>query len=316
MKYNVSVIIPTYNRKELLGRCLTSLFKQSYSGKYEIIVVDDGSRDGTKNLVKRLQKKYKNLRCFYQENKGPAAARNLGIKKSKGKIIGFTDDDCVVDKNWLKNIIKSHNLHPEYAIIGGRTYNLKNSLTAKVEQFVWEYSMSTQNTEKRLVKRIKIYSRPYSLEKARLLLWLSTNNVSFKKEMFNKVGLFDETFKSATLEDVELCWRAYKNNYQILYQPNIIVSNHKNLSLMSFLVQSFRRGVDVCKIKLKHSDFYMQELPSNPLGVFLFILEPFLRFILKILQIQGFKNFITFLPYLFLNGVAYWIGIIYGTIRK
>lgn len=316
MKVGVSVIIPTYNRKESLEKCLDSLLRQSYREKYEVIVVDDGSNDSTSEVVKKLQRKHKNLRYFYQENKGPAVARNLGIKKSKGRIIAFTDDDCVVDKNWLKNIVKCHNLHPEYAIIGGNIYNRENSLTAKVEYFNWGYAMITQNTKKRFIKRIKVYLHPYSIGKSRLLSWLGASNVSFKREVFKKVGLFDETFKWAALEDVELCWRAYKKNCHVYYQPRIAVSHYKKHSLKSFLVQSFKRGIDVCKIKSKHNDFYMLGLPHNPLGALFFISFPFFMFIFKILQIRRFKDFITYPPYLFLNGAAYWTGIIYGMVKN
>src|SRR3989338_4706423 len=101
-KMDISVIIPTYNRKRVLKRCLDSLSKQAYNS-YEIVVADDGSADGTEEMVKSL----KNKKIIYlkQQNLGCAAARNLGAKNSNGRIVALTDDDCILDKNWLKEII-------------------------------------------------------------------------------------------------------------------------------------------------------------------------------------------------------------------
>src|SRR3989304_9938688 len=110
MKF-VSVIIPTYNRIDLLYSCLQSFENINYSKKYfEVIVIDDGSIDGTEDFMKNNKNKFNfNLISMRQENKGPAAARNLGIAKSQGEFIAFTDDDCVVEKNWLDECIRSFN---------------------------------------------------------------------------------------------------------------------------------------------------------------------------------------------------------------
>ena len=100
----VSVVIPTYNRKERLKDTLESLFHQTIpKDQYEIIVVDDGSSDGTEELVQVMIKTSPcSLRYFKQKNQGQAAARNLGIKNAVAEIIGFTDDDCIVDAGWIQ----------------------------------------------------------------------------------------------------------------------------------------------------------------------------------------------------------------------
>ena len=79
--------------------CLDSLLNVDYpKEEIEIVVVDDGSIDNTKNIVGS----YKKINLVSQEHKGPAAARNLGIKSSRGDIVVFTDSDCVVPKNWIE----------------------------------------------------------------------------------------------------------------------------------------------------------------------------------------------------------------------
>ena len=86
---NISVVIPTYNRKELLKRSIDSVINQTIKPS-EIIIVDDGSNDGTEAMVK---KKYDSLKLIQQKNKGASAARNSGIKASSGEWICFLDSD-------------------------------------------------------------------------------------------------------------------------------------------------------------------------------------------------------------------------------
>lgn len=116
---DISVIIPTYNRPKQLERCLRSLVRQNYPReKYEIIVVDDGSKDDNGETVSlfsgALQLKY-----LYQKNMGPASAKNLGIEYAKGDIIAYMDDDCIVSEDWLACIKKTFDEYPATQVIQG-----------------------------------------------------------------------------------------------------------------------------------------------------------------------------------------------------
>jgi len=109
----VSVIIPTYNRKEILERTLRTYSDQTYpKDKFEVIVIDDGSTDGTEHVVKSLVggSNYK-LRYFRQDNKGPAAARNLGINEAAGEIVLITGDDCIPDPKLIEEHVRYHDLN-------------------------------------------------------------------------------------------------------------------------------------------------------------------------------------------------------------
>ena len=101
----VSVVIPTYNRRDLLESSIESLLNQSYpKDRYEIIVVDNSSTDGTEEMMHSLQLKSPSLLRYYRKkNEGPGSSRNMGIAKARGIIIAFTDSDCVADTEWLKN---------------------------------------------------------------------------------------------------------------------------------------------------------------------------------------------------------------------
>jgi len=103
----LSVIIATYKRPALLARCLRALVNQSLDYKqYEIIVVSDGPDKQTFETVNKLRQEYYScpaIHCFsLNTKKGPAAARNLGWQWAKGKLILFTDDDCIPLFHWLQ----------------------------------------------------------------------------------------------------------------------------------------------------------------------------------------------------------------------
>ncbi len=103
---DMSVVIPTFDRPIELEICVKSILNQNFSDKsYEIVIVDDGSSEQKKANLERIIN-HSSIKYFRQENKGPSAARNKGIKASSGKIITFIDDDCVAGSNWLVNICK------------------------------------------------------------------------------------------------------------------------------------------------------------------------------------------------------------------
>jgi glycosyltransferase involved in cell wall biosynthesis len=104
----VSIIIPTYNRKVTLLKCLKSLESQSYPlDEFEVIVVDDGSSDGTFQLVEEYSKKSRiKIKIIAQKNAGPGLARNLGVQNSAGDILGFTEDDISIGPKWIANAVQ------------------------------------------------------------------------------------------------------------------------------------------------------------------------------------------------------------------
>ncbi len=101
---NVSVVIPTYNEEKDILSCLDSLSEQTFKD-FEIIVVDDGSTDTTLSLLNGVEEKYK-LKVFTQKHKGAGAARNLGVKHTKGKILIFVDSDMTFDPKFLQKLIE------------------------------------------------------------------------------------------------------------------------------------------------------------------------------------------------------------------
>lgn len=216
----ISVVIPTYNRSSMLKDCLFSLRDQSIDD-YEVIVVDDGCNDDTKNVFESIKRK--DFKYFRQENKGPAAARNLGIRNSKGKIIAFTDDDCVVDKDWLKAIKET--LKNDIKCVKGQT-NVLNT----------EYEFSID------LKKYIYISKKQS----------ATNNIAYSRDVLDKIGWFDEKFPFAAGEDTDLICRFRLGGYKKLYNPKMVVWHRYEKDLDEFKRVSYRYGVGLRYFFIKY----------------------------------------------------------------
>jgi GT2 family glycosyltransferase len=233
---DISIIIATYNRKDFLKDSLSSLFNQNYpKNKYEIIVVDDGSKDGTKKMVQGLKFRG-NLHYFYQKNKGQAAAMNLGIKNAKGEIIAFTDDDCVASKDWLVELMKGFKDNHDIAGVGGEiiAFNPQNLIEKYWDIFFFDQKETIEDKK----------NRPSHLIGA---------NCAYRAEIFQKVGLFDYSLTSQ-LQDVDFGWRLSWLGYQFLYLPEMIVFHRMPKTFWQFLKKNFIAGCARTEMLAKHQN--------------------------------------------------------------
>jgi glycosyltransferase involved in cell wall biosynthesis len=180
---DVSVIIPAYNRALFLIKAIDSVLKQTYKS-FEIIVVDDGSVDNTKFAIQD----YKNrVKYIYQENKGPASARNRGIKESKANFIAFLDSDDSWAKDKLKIQIEAMYDNPQYLI--------------SHTQEVWYRNGKLLN---QMNKHKKFGG--FIFEKCLPICAVGMSTVMARRELFDKIGLFDENLPCC--EDYDLWLRA------------------------------------------------------------------------------------------------------------
>ncbi len=232
----ISVIIPTYNRDDILKKCLLSLHEQDYpKNKYEVIIVSDGFSSKVTEMINSLKKDHKNLIHIQQSHKGPAAARNLGIKKAQGEIISFIDDDCAADKSWLKLIAETHRDNPDVPVVGGYTFTLTEKVHVLVSQFLSTCSIETNIDEKKE------------------LIFFPTCNVSFKRWILDKYN-FNEEFPFAGGEDLEFFWRLFKDGYNFVWDKNIKTTHHRDSKFSSFVKQAYIYGRGNLLVQYMHGD--------------------------------------------------------------
>ena len=200
-----SVVIPTYNRQPILEKCLRALEQQSFPSTtpvtgYEVIVVDDGSTDGTVDWLEEYATHFPHLQLYEQEHLGPAAARNLGIQKSRGEIIIFIDSDLVV----LDQFIHSHAI----GLMHGNRLDNKNQ---PPRCFTYGRVINTANFNHPTQEPYKItdFSAAY----------FATGNVAIPKHWLETAGLFDSRFQQYGWEDLELGVRLKELGLKLIKCP-------------------------------------------------------------------------------------------------
>jgi glycosyltransferase involved in cell wall biosynthesis len=227
----ISVVVTGKNAAPTIDECLHSIFHVKYPTEdFEVIYVDAESTDGSFDIVKREAAEHRNLRYFLQGGL-PGKGRNVGIRKSQGQIVAFTDADCVVDESWLINIV-SHlaSQGEDVAGVGGPaiTPNSDVGLASHIGR-LWETrfgSAGARNPARYLGLRFVDHN--------------PTCNCAYRRWVFDKVGLFNESLP--VTEDEELDTRIRKHGYRLLYADNMIVWHHRKNTLGAFARQMYFFG--------------------------------------------------------------------------
>ena len=199
----VSVVIPTYNRLPILKKCLDSLENQilrDASNDYEIVLVDDGSTDGTTDWLENNIESFPHLRLYEQSHCGPAIGRNLGVDKSNGDLIVFIDSDLVVDKYFLVNHINS--LTKAWKKQGNR------------KCFTYGSVINTSNFNNPKSEPFKFQDLSWA--------YFATGNVAIDKKVLERSGLFDKSFRLYGWEDLELGERLRNMGVKLIKCPKAI----------------------------------------------------------------------------------------------
>ena len=194
----VSVIIPVYNGEAYLWEAVKSIQRQDYTA-LEIIIVDDGSTDRTAELAKGLRGE---IRYMYQQNQGPAAARNRGLKMARGNVIGFLDVDDLWPNNKLHLHLACLTSRPDIDIVQGYIQLLR------------------LNEEVNNKPRWEQLSAPFHC--------ISFGTGLFRRDVFDRVGLLDESLHGG--EDIDWFYRAKERNISVLTleQVALLYRRHGN----------------------------------------------------------------------------------------
>ncbi len=221
----ISIIVPAYNRSEEIDEFLSSFVKQS-SKNFEVIVVDDGSTDNLKEVIKKYQSVL-TLRYFYQENKGPGVARNLGMEKAKGDIFVFIDSDCTVPEEYIENLERHLNTENFDAFGGPDTYREDFSPFLKAINYSMTSFIGTGGTRGTAGKSVtKYYPRSF--------------NMGIKREVLQKIGGMNELRHG---QDMDFSNRIYKAGFKVKFLPDAFVYHKRRTNLKRFFKQIFNWGI-------------------------------------------------------------------------
>jgi glycosyltransferase involved in cell wall biosynthesis len=236
LNLTISIVMPTYNRRETLEHVLPTILNQTYpKDAYEILLSDSGSTDGTREMVEAMN--IPNLRMITGENRGRSGARNRGICEAKGDIILFTDADILADPHLLEEHAKIHSAKRNTAVVG-REVQVD---TLKEYKHVMAYPEE---------------SRCLHSERTKELSWLFflTGNASAPKEALVRVGMFDENFTGYGHEDLELGYRLKKSGMRIAYNIHALNYHWHPVPFEEKCQKMHMSGVSTVRFYRKHKD--------------------------------------------------------------
>ncbi len=199
----VSVVIPTYNRRPILEKCLLALEQQALPSEveaYEVIVVDDGSTDGTPTWLKDEVSRFPHVRMVEQEHGGPAEGRNRGVDHARGDVIVFIDSDLVVTESFLACHARA----------------LRRCWQRRGDRLCFTYGavINTANFEHPTTEPHKLQDLSWA--------YFATGNVAIDREVLERSGLFDVGFRLYGWEDLELGERLRQMGVELVKCPEAV----------------------------------------------------------------------------------------------
>lgn len=226
---SVSIIIPAYNAEKSIVHTLeatlhaASIYRNSYAAQdetplVEILVVDDGSTDSTKAKVLA----FPTVKYLFQENAGPAKARNLGAAEARGTILFFTDSDCRPHEDWIVTMLQ-HFSKPNVSVVAG--------------------SYGIANPEKRLSRCIHqeiIFRHMFLMPE--YPSYFGSFNFAVRKEVFFAVGGFNAGYPNASGEDNDLSYRISAKGHKIYFAKDALVDHFHTESVGKYLSEQYRHG--------------------------------------------------------------------------
>lgn len=217
---DISVVVPLYNVAAYVERCIQALLTQNYpANRYEIIAIDNNSTDGSASIVG----KYPRVKLLSEPKQGPYAARNCGVLACRGRIIAFTDPDCVPAADWLKQIQDAMK-RPEVDIVVGSHELAKQSMVVRIlEAYENEKNRYVFNTAKKQ------------------LYFGHTNNMAVRASVFSETGPFLEIERGADTILVRRCVEAHSCDC-VVYLPGMRVRHMEVDSARKYFHKVFTYG--------------------------------------------------------------------------
>ena len=225
---DISVVVPARNAEQTIGECLESLLTQSEPReRYEVIVVDDGSTDDTRQVVQRYE-----VTLLDQPHEGPAAARNRGVAASQGEVVLFTDADCVPAPDWIEEMLRPFEGQDVVGVKGAYRTRQRGVLPRFVQ---CEY-------EER-------YERMARLKQ---IDFVDTYSAGYRRQIFLAEGGFDTAYPNASVEDQEFSFRLAERGYKMVFTPKAIVYHRHPETVRAYLRRKFNIGYWKVRVLRRH----------------------------------------------------------------
>lgn len=232
----ISVVVVCFNEEKNIGDCLSSLVNQTYDRKnYEVLVVDNGSQDRTREIVGDFVRRCENVRLVVNPRRGIAQSRNVGVWEAKYGLIAFTDADCLAPAPWLEALAAGYRWYksqdPSVIAVGG-----SNIPPPSPKHFYQALAIALDSF---FIARNSVQGRVFS--KDRNVPHLPCANVLYEKEKIQDIGGFDESFGSI-IEDEDLSYRLKLAGFNFVYLAGAFVHHKMQDNLRDWAKRMFIYG--------------------------------------------------------------------------
>ena len=225
-----SVIVAVRNGAATVRACLDSLLRLDYpADQVELIAVDNASTDATAAILASYGPR---LRVLREERRGPAAARNRGLRDASGEVVAFTDADCTVDAQWLRKLVAPL-ADPAVGVVGGRILSRRpcNRIEAFGER-IHDHD-----------RAMHMFSPPYAI----------TMNWASRRAVLEEVGRFNETLLRSS--DVDCSYRLVAAGYRLVYAPAAVIYHRNERTPWGLVHEGYVHAVHAPRVRALHAEF-------------------------------------------------------------
>lgn len=315
----VSIVIPSFNSEKTIAKAIIGCDRQDYPRDlFEIIVVDDGSRDATPDIIRS----YSHVLFIRQDHSGPATARNKGLMNARGSIVAFLDSDCVPRPAWLSKMVRRYT--SEDVVCVGSRYGIANRSSLLACCIYFEF----------LVRYRRMPRHPK---------FVGSNGYSFRSDFLKKIGGYSEEYRMASHEDNELAYRIISKGYSTFFDKTNIVDHHFPTHILRYLRVQLWHGYWRMKLYVDHprmvtGDDYTDiwDYLQPPVSLLILVLLPFtllfdirlivilllmllialqLPITISMIRLCGRKRYLAYIPLGVIRAGARSIGMAKGIIH-
>ena len=316
----LSIVVLTYNRHQLLRDCLQSLMEQDIaSQQIELVVADDGSTDATSRVVEEFRRKHPRLVYVRQPHKGIPATRNLGIRHATGRLVAIVADDYILAPDYATTILRFFEEHPHAEIVRFKIIASRDDIFSRLSHFYYEISFMnrllpqpelTDNFEKlkRYFKRLPVPKTEITAEHG----LEAAGAAAFRRSVFDKAGLFDEDLLRG--EDTDYTRRLKAIGISVYYNPFHEVRHQYSWGCLDTLQKSFDHGVNHYRLYRKYAS--APSLSQQVSSASHALAHQFLQAIWRARQVQRSREFFLYFPALLVFEVSVKAGMFWGFLKS